>query len=143
MHRADDAVLRVAQEHGHAVGREAEDGQARRRGHDPVGLIGNGREALMPVRLRHDAHRIAVHLPRHGAVVLAHAEEGGDAAVVFAHVLRLVPLVAEEIQRRQMSAAHAAVTGGEGVAQGDDVRSHVNHAVFVVFNKHTAPFRLP
>ena len=133
---ADDALLRIQQQGGHAVRREAEEGQAPLRRHDAVRLVGHRAHADVPVGPGDDAHDVPVHLLRHGAVVDPRAHEGGGPAVVFPHVRRIVPQVGAEVQAREGPLAHPAVAGEKGVPGWEHGRGHIDEFVFVLFKKH-------
>ena len=129
------AVLPIPQQHGHAVGHHAEDGQTLHVGDDTVGLVGDGAHTYMPVFLRDDADKVAVDLFGDGHIVDAHAHEGAETAVIFPHRRRVIPPVGAQVQGSEVPPADAAIAGGEGVAGGYDVGAHVDEPVLVVFCK--------
>ena len=82
------------------------------------------------------AHGVSVHLLRHTTVVRAFSEQSGDTGEVFPEVFRAVSVPADQVQRRKMAGADAAVTRGEHMPERQAVRGHIDDAVFVVFQKH-------
>ena len=90
----------------------------------------------MAVCFRDDAHDVSVHLLRHTAVVRSFSEQSGDTGEVFPEVFRAVSVPADQVQRRKMAGADAAVTRGEHMPERQAVRGHIDDAVFVVFQKH-------
>ena len=126
VHRADGAVFFVPEQHGHAVGGEAEEGQAPFRRDDAVRLIGDRAQAGVLIRLCYDAHVVFMYLVGYARVVFPHAEQGADPAVVFTHGLGIVPPVGAEIEGCKLPCAHAAETGGKGVLCPDDCGAHID-----------------
>ena len=128
VHRARRGAHRVVQQQRHAVGREAEDGQALHVGDEAVRVAGGGVGRAAAVRVRHEAHVGAVHLLRVRRAHHVHAQRGAEDAVVLDDPLALVAAVEAEVERGEPALGHAAIAGGEGVVRRYDGRGHVDQA---------------
>ncbi len=132
VHRADDAVLSVVQQHGQAVGHEHRDRNAGLIRHKPVAQ--KARLALRLLKLCRNSgmHLGAVHLSGIDHSREIHAGRRGEAAEVFAHVAGRVAPADGEVQALERTGADAAEARGKGVARGDVRRGVEHHAVFRV-----------
>ena len=141
--RARRAARGVVQQQRHAVGREAEDGQALHVRDEAVRVAGGGVGRAAAVGVRDEAHVRAVHLLGIRSAHDVDAERGAEYAVVFDDPLALVAAVEAEVERGEPALGHAAEAGGEGVLRRYDGRGHVDEAVLFMLYKAGHGVSLP
>ena len=153
MGRAHRVGPAVPEEDGGAVGGEHHQGQSGGTGDEGVAVLQRGSEQPRPpVPGGGGMDNVRMDLPGQHQVMHVKADGGPQAAVIFHHVLRVVPPAGADVQRFQIPPAHPTQPGGKAMRRGNMLRRQIfqlpgtvcfDHRFFLHVRNAGAPPWLP